>query len=174
MSLDYEPARTRPESAPRTARVRPYLIEPSLQTHALYLVGCDETRGRGPDVQGRADPGPLGHAGPLRRRPRTSVEGMFDRAWDIIADQEPVEVVLRFAPTVAARVQEARWHPSQQVTVEAGRLAHVAGDGRRARSRSGSGSCSGATTWRSSRRRRSGTTSRPRMRRAAARYDGRG
>ena len=44
---------------------------------------------------------------------------MFDRAWDIIADQEPVEVVLRFAPEVAARVQEARWHPSQRVTVEA-------------------------------------------------------
>ena len=89
---------------------------------------------------------------------------MFDRAWDIIADQEPVEVVLRFAPTVAARVQEARWHPSQQVTVEADGVADVAGDGRRARSRSGSGSCRGATTSRSSRRRRCGTTSRPRSR----------
>ena len=44
---------------------------------------------------------------------------MFERAWDIIADQDPVEVVLRFAPSVAARVQEARWHPSQQVTAEA-------------------------------------------------------
>jgi proteasome accessory factor B len=43
---------------------------------------------------------------------------MFDRAWDIIADQDPVEVVLRFAPPVAARVQEARWHPSQRVVVE--------------------------------------------------------
>jgi proteasome accessory factor B len=43
---------------------------------------------------------------------------MFDRAWDIIADQDPVDVVLRFAPSVAARVQEARWHPSQQVEVE--------------------------------------------------------
>jgi predicted DNA-binding transcriptional regulator YafY len=47
------------------------------------------------------------------------VEDMFARAWDIIADQQPVEVVLRFAPKVAARVQEARWHPSQRVTVEA-------------------------------------------------------
>ena len=26
--------------------------------------------------------------------------------------------MIRFAPNVAARVQEARWHPSQQVTVE--------------------------------------------------------
>jgi predicted DNA-binding transcriptional regulator YafY len=45
VSLDYDPARYGPDSAPRTARVRPYLIEPSLQTHALYLVGFDETRG---------------------------------------------------------------------------------------------------------------------------------
>src|SRR4029453_5156614 len=33
VSLHYDPARYGPESAPRTARVRPYLIEPSLQTH---------------------------------------------------------------------------------------------------------------------------------------------
>ena len=118
VSLDYEPARYGPDSAARTARVRPYLIEPSLQTHALYLVGFDETRGavrtfkveRIRDMSvtpDRFDP------------PEDSVEGMFDRAWDIIADQEPVDVVIRFAPKVAARVQEARWHPSQQVSVEA-------------------------------------------------------
>jgi predicted DNA-binding transcriptional regulator YafY len=46
------------------------------------------------------------------------VESMFDRAWDIIADQDPVEVVIRFSPSVAARVQEARWHPSQRVAIE--------------------------------------------------------
>jgi proteasome accessory factor B len=118
VSLDYEPARYGPESAPRTARVRPYLIEPSLQTHALYLVGFDETRRairtfkveRIRDVSitpERFDP------------PESAVETTFDRAWDIIADQEPVEVVIRFAPNVASRVQEARWHPSQKVSVEA-------------------------------------------------------
>ena len=115
VSLEYEPARYAPEALARTARVRPYLIEPSLQTHALYLVGFDETRGAlrtfkverirevsvTPETFEAPDP--------------DLAEGMFDRAWDIIADQEPVEVVLRFAPSVAARVQEARWHPSQQI-----------------------------------------------------------
>jgi proteasome accessory factor B len=118
VSLDYDPARYGPDSAPRTARVRPYLIEPSLQTHALYLVGWDETRDairtfkveRIRDVSITPD---------RFEPPEASVEGTFDRAWDIIADQDPVEVVVRFAPKVAARVQEARWHPSQQVTVEA-------------------------------------------------------
>jgi proteasome accessory factor B len=46
------------------------------------------------------------------------VEGALRRAWDIIADQPATEVVLRFAPSVAARVQEATWHPTQRVVVE--------------------------------------------------------
>jgi predicted DNA-binding transcriptional regulator YafY len=44
---------------------------------------------------------------------------MLTRAWDIIADQPEAEVVLRFAPSVAARVREATWHPTQQVEAEA-------------------------------------------------------
>ena len=119
VSLDYEPANYAPEAVPRTARVRPYLIEPSLQTHALYLIGWDETRNairtfkieRIRDVSLTPDPFPPPEAG--------LIEGMFGRAWDIIADQEPVEVVLRFSPSVAARVREARWHPSEVVAEEA-------------------------------------------------------
>jgi proteasome accessory factor B len=44
---------------------------------------------------------------------------MFELAWDIIADQEPVDVVLRFSPSVASRVREARWHPTETVGVGA-------------------------------------------------------
>jgi proteasome accessory factor B len=118
VSLDYEPARYGPDSAPRTARVRPYLLEPSLQTHALYLVGFDETREavRTFKVERIRD---LSVTPDRFDPPEAGVEAMFDRAWDIIADQEPVEVVIRFSPSVAARVQEARWHPSQAVSVEA-------------------------------------------------------
>ena len=70
VSLDYEPARYGPDSAPRTARVRPYLIEPSLQTHALYLDRVRRDARRDPDVQGRADPGPVAHARDRSTRPR--------------------------------------------------------------------------------------------------------
>ena len=35
--------------------------------------------------------------------------------WDIIADQAATEVVLRFAPTVAARVMEATLAPEQEL-----------------------------------------------------------
>jgi predicted DNA-binding transcriptional regulator YafY len=119
VTLDYDPARYGTGSERRQAKVRPYLIEPSLQTHALYLIGFDETRNglrtfkieRIRDVALTAatfDPPEAG-----------MIEAMLTRAWDIIADQPEVEVVLRFAPSVAARVREATWHPTQQVEAEA-------------------------------------------------------
>jgi predicted DNA-binding transcriptional regulator YafY len=118
VTLDYEPARYAPEATARRAVVRPYLIEPSLQTHALYLIGWDETRDalRTFKVERIRD---------VALTPRTfelpegdGVEGALRRAWDIIADQPATEVVLRFKPSVAARVQEATWHPTQRVMVE--------------------------------------------------------
>jgi proteasome accessory factor B len=119
VTLEYEPARYAPEAAARQAVVRPYLLEPSLQTHALYLIGWDETRDalRTFKVERIRD---------VALTPRTfelpegdGVERAIRRAWDIIADQPPTEVVLRFAPSVAARVGEATWHPTQQVVEEA-------------------------------------------------------
>ena len=115
VSLDYDPARYGTGSERRQATVRPYLIEPSLQTHALYLIGWDETRDavrtfkveriRDVALTPRTfDPPPAG-----------AIDTAFKAAWDIIADQPEVEVVLRFGADVAARVQEATWHANQQV-----------------------------------------------------------
>ncbi len=55
VTIDYTPANYEPGATPRRATVRPYLLEPSLQTHALYLIGFDEERGGDPHVQDRAD-----------------------------------------------------------------------------------------------------------------------
>lgn len=115
VSLDYEPARYAPESAARRAIVHPYLIEPSLQTHALYLIGWDETRGavRTFKIERIRD---------VSVTPRTFdppepglLEKDLRRAWDIIADQAPTDVVLRFDPAVASRVAETTWHPTQRL-----------------------------------------------------------
>src|SRR6476646_948177 len=85
VTLEYEPARYAPESAARRAVVRPYLIEPSLQTHALYLIGWDETREalRTFKIERIRD---------VALMPRTfdppeggSTEAALRRAWDIIA-----------------------------------------------------------------------------------------
>jgi predicted DNA-binding transcriptional regulator YafY len=116
VELTYAPARyDGADPSPRRAVVHPYLLEPSLATHALYLIGHDEERGalRTFKVERIQD---------LSVTPRTfeppaggSLERALSRAWDIIADQDEVEVVLRFSPEVAARVSETRWHPSQAV-----------------------------------------------------------
>jgi proteasome accessory factor B len=117
VALEYSPAPYAPEATPRSARVRPYLIEPSLVTHALYLIGWDETRSgmrtfkieRITDVSLTPD---------SFAAPDAEIDGMFERAWDIIADQEPVDVVLRFGANVSSRVREAHWHPTERVTEE--------------------------------------------------------
>jgi predicted DNA-binding transcriptional regulator YafY len=117
VEIDYEAAAYEGRPGDRTRRtIRPYLIEPSLQTHALYLIGWDEDRGgmrtfkieriRGVSVTPRGFEPP--EPGTLERDLR--------RGWDIIADQEPAEVVVRFSPAVADRVLETTWHPDQRTT----------------------------------------------------------
>src|SRR5262245_6199143 len=103
------------EREPRLARVRPYLLEPSLQTHALYLMGFDETR----DAMRTFKVERISELTVTPERfeaPEAGVlEAALRRAWDIIGDQQEITVVLRFAPSVATRVREATWHPSQAV-----------------------------------------------------------
>jgi predicted DNA-binding transcriptional regulator YafY len=119
VTIDYTPANYEPGAIPRRATVRPYLLEPSLQTHALYLIGFDEERAAlrtfkierirtaALTVRTFEPPDPAATTSALRA------------AWDIIADQPPVEIALRFVPGVASRVLEATWHPTQTVATEA-------------------------------------------------------
>ena len=102
------------EREPGWREVRPYLLEPSLATHALYLIGHDESRDaiRTFKVERILD---LTVLPATFEGPPSSISDTLRRAWDIIADQPEVEVVLQFAPSVAARVREATWHPSQAV-----------------------------------------------------------
>jgi predicted DNA-binding transcriptional regulator YafY len=120
VTFAYAPARyADAERAPRLARVRPYLIEPSLQTHALYLIGYDETREalRTFKIERIAD---LALAPETFEAPEAgALEEILGRAWDIIADQPVAEVALRFSPAVADRVGETTWHPTQRLATEA-------------------------------------------------------
>jgi predicted DNA-binding transcriptional regulator YafY len=112
--LTYDPAAYDPGRPPREARVHPYLIEPSSTTHALYLIGFDEARGaiRTFKIERilSVDVTPQ-----TFEAPTDVIEDAFALAWDIIADQPDTQVVLHFAPSVASRVAEATWHPSQEL-----------------------------------------------------------
>ena len=113
----YDPSIHDPARGPREARVHPWYIEPSIATHALYLFGFDETRDapRTFKIDRIRD---LSVTGQTFDPPHESVEDAFTNAWDIIADQPVVDVVVRFDAGIAARVREATWHPSQHVEAQ--------------------------------------------------------
>jgi proteasome accessory factor B len=98
----------------RKAKVWPLAIEPSALTHALYLLAWDEGRkGRRTFKVERILSASL--------TPQTfePVEGYsaaaeLGQAWDVIADDEPINVMLRFSPAVARRAAETLWHPTQE------------------------------------------------------------
>ena len=117
VTFTYDTSVHDPSRGSREARVHPWYIEPSLATHALYLFGWDETRNapRTFKIERIRD---LGVTTRTFEPPLDSVEDAFTNAWDIIADQPVVDVVLRFDPAIAARVREATWHPSQRLEVE--------------------------------------------------------
>jgi predicted DNA-binding transcriptional regulator YafY len=119
VELTYDPATYSPGRPPRTSRVHPYLLEASATTRALYLIGFDESRGavRTFKLQRILE---ISLAPETFEPPDPAVvqEGQ-DRAWGVIADQEEVEVELRFDAAIAGLVTETTWHPTERVTREA-------------------------------------------------------
>jgi predicted DNA-binding transcriptional regulator YafY len=115
VELTYDAATYSPGRPPRRSRVHPYLLEASGTTRALYVIGFDETRAavRTFKLQRILE---LSLAPETFEPPDPAViqEGL-GRAWGVIADQEEVEVELRFDPSVAARVTETTWHPTERV-----------------------------------------------------------
>ena len=114
VEITYEGAAYEGKAGERSRRtVRPFLIEPSLQTHALYLIGWDEDRDGMRTFK-------IERIREVRVTPRTfeppegaTLQRDLRRGWDIIADQPATEVVLRFSPAVADRVRETTWHSLQ-------------------------------------------------------------
>jgi proteasome accessory factor B len=118
VELTYDVATYSPGRPPRRARVRPYLLEASATTRALYLMGFDESReairtfrlqrilelSLTLDTFDPPDP--------------ALVQQSLGRAWGVIADQEEVEVVLRFDAAIASLVTETTWHPTERVSRE--------------------------------------------------------
>jgi len=103
----------------RKAKVQPLAIEPSALTHALYLLAWDE--GRKARRTFKVERILSASLTPQEFEP---VEGYsaaaeLARAWDVIADDEPINVVIRFSPSVAKRAAETLWHTSQETEDQA-------------------------------------------------------
>ncbi len=113
VEITYAPAAYDGDHEPFRRRVHPYLLEPSMQTHSLYLIGYDEGRKaiRTFKVERILD---VAITPQVFTPPNADILASSLRlAWDIISDQAAVSVDLRFIPSVAARVAETVWHHSQ-------------------------------------------------------------
>lgn len=115
VEIDYDSGVYEPGKGTERRRVQPWAIEPSALTHALYLIGWDETRqARRTFKVERIVSGTLTPQTFSADSAATIALDML-RAWDVIADEEPTDVVIRFSPAVAKRAAETRWHPSQEL-----------------------------------------------------------
>ncbi|MFO7531149.1 MAG: transcriptional regulator [Candidatus Limnocylindrales bacterium] len=101
----------------RRVRLHPYAIEPSALTHALYVIGYDEERQdrRTYKVERIQSVTLTPDTFPAQGE---SVAREMRDAWDVISDDTPVEILIRFDPSVSQRVHETRWHPSQVEELE--------------------------------------------------------
>jgi proteasome accessory factor B len=115
VEIEYDAGVYDPTKRPRRTRVQPLAIEPSGLTHALYLIGYDEARRAQRTFKVErilsASLTPETFGAPAGASPARELL----RAWDVIADEAPVRVVIRFSPAVAKRAAETRWHPSQSL-----------------------------------------------------------
>jgi proteasome accessory factor B len=115
VQIEYDAGVYDPSKGSRKTRVRPLAIEPSALTHALYLLGWDESRKARRTFKVErilsASLTPETFEPPADSAPAAEML----KAWDVIADEEPVDVVIRFSAEVAKRVAETRWHPSQEL-----------------------------------------------------------
>ena len=96
----------------RERLIEPYFLEPSGIGHSLYVIARDVEAGamrtfKVERIQGIALTEE--HFGVPEEFDSNSYLGSSWSVWT----EEPVEVVVRFSPTVAGRVSEAVWHPSQ-------------------------------------------------------------
>jgi proteasome accessory factor B len=115
VQIEYEAGAYDPSRGVRRARVRPYAIEPSALTHALYLIGLDEERhGRRTFKVERIRAAAL-TADSFESEEAGGTAADLARGWDVIGDQPMETVVVRFTARVARRVAETRWHASQEL-----------------------------------------------------------
>lgn len=117
VQIEYGPGVYDRAKAGRRTRVRPWAIEPSAQTRALYLIGYDEgRRARRTFKLERIRSATLTPESFADQVSTMALEMLS--AWDVVSDAPPIEVTVRFTPELAARVAETRWHPSQQLEYE--------------------------------------------------------
>lgn len=102
------------KARPKEVVVDPYFLEPSAAGFSTYLIAYSQTHEqlRTFKVERIVSAEMLPQHFELPEG--LDVDGLLPSAWGIIWG-EGTQVRLRFAPKVAWRVKESRWHPSQEI-----------------------------------------------------------
>lgn len=102
-------------SEPRTYEFQPYLFEPVLLSEGVYVIGYSLTHGglRTFKVERIQKATLTTHH--FERDDTIDVDTLVQYAWGIWYGEELTEVRLRFSISVAQRVKETIWHPTQQI-----------------------------------------------------------
>ena len=103
VEIEYDAGAYEPGKGTERRRVQPWAIEPSALTHALYLIGWDEGRQarRTFKVERILSASLTPHTFTADSAATIALDML--RAWDVIADEDPIEVVIRFSASVAKR-----------------------------------------------------------------------
>ncbi len=112
VEVDYQKGR---QNQIDTHRFAPYLFEPAVLSHGVYVIGWSQTRGELRTFK-------------IDRIVRVSMTADFfepdaqlqpdvllRHAWGVWYGSQQTHVILHFDPAVAGRVREELWHPSQVI-----------------------------------------------------------
>lgn len=102
---------------PSVHEIEPYLFEPAILSHGNYIIAWSRTRNELRTFKiARINQAMLTTA-KFTRPADFDINELLRTAWGIWYGKNRVTVELRFSPTVAQRVLETRWHPSQHAEI---------------------------------------------------------
>jgi len=110
--LEYRPNRSGEWSV---HEFEPYLFEPAVLSHGVYVIGWSRTRGQLRTLKIDRIRNVSLTAQFFERRDDITPDDLFRNAWGVWYGAERTHVVLRFDAAVADRVRETVWHPSQRI-----------------------------------------------------------
>ncbi len=110
--LEYRPNRSGEWSV---HEFEPYLFEPAVLSHGVYVIGWSRTRGQLRTLKIDRIRNVSFTAQFFERRDDITPDDLFRNAWGVWYGAERTRVVLRFDAAVVDRVRETQWHPSQRL-----------------------------------------------------------
>lgn len=93
----------------------PFLFEPSILGHGIYVIGWSQTRQEIRTFKISRLTRANRTSGCFTQSPDLHVDELLKHAWGIIYGDETHKVTLRFSAKIAPVVQETVWHPSEKV-----------------------------------------------------------